>query len=410
MNSKLQDKLKRLGVTKGPRKLVTPPPRQPAPKKEQNNLPLTTLLPGGRVEENAFGEYFVVDAVYPLSYRHGNIHIETLLKHNPNCFDQYLKQQFPNDFRDFLFIDTGTTGLAGAGTIAFMVGVGFFERNVFVVRQYFVRDFGEEAAMLHDLESLVDQFPNLISFNGKTFDIPLLKTRYLMNRMEEPFSELPHLDLLHPARRVWRKRLGSVALSALEDAMLGVKRTGQDIPGALIPMLYHDYIRTGDATQMLRVFYHNKLDVVSMATLTTQLIRTITEPDLCKHALDVYSLARWQITLEMPTAEAYLRQAAAMDCDTETWHEILLEIGRILKRQDRRTEAIPLWLQIAHTTTHNVAAHVELAKFYEWHEPDLSKALHWTEDALSMIDMQDVVLFDELKHRFERLTRKMRAT
>ena len=411
MNSKLKSKLKRLGVTKGARTLVTPPkPAPPAAEQSASHLPLEKLLPGGRVESNEQGNYFVVDAVYPLRYRHGGIHIESLLEHSPTCFDSYLNQTFPASFRDCLFIDTETTGLAGAGTIAFMVGVGFFERDALVVRQYFVRDFGEEAAMLHDLDLLVAEYPTLISFNGKTFDIPLLKTRYLMNRLEDPFVELPHIDLLHPARRIWRRRLGSVALGALEESMLGVSRTHQDVPGALIPMMYHDYIRSGDPTQMLRVFYHNKLDIVSMATLAAQLLRTITEPDLCEHVLDVYGLARWQLALEMPTAEAYLRQAAAMDCDTATWHEILLEIGRILKRQDRRAEAVPLWLQIAHTTTSEVAAHVELAKYYEWHEIDLAKALHWTTDALSILDTRDVVQFDELKHRYNRLTRKIQAT
>ncbi|MGB1249443.1 MAG: ribonuclease H-like domain-containing protein [Candidatus Promineifilaceae bacterium] len=408
MNSKLQNKLKRLGVTKGIRNLVTPPPK-PSPTRANTtpHLPLEKQLPGGRVESNELGDYFVVDTVYPLTYQHGSIRIESLLEHSPNCFNPYLKQKFPHSFRDCLFIDTETTGLAGAGTIAFMVGVGFFERDALVVRQYFVRDFGEEAAMLFDLDLLVAEYPTLISFNGKTFDIPLLKTRYLMNRLEEPFSELPHIDLLHPARRVWRRRLGSVALGALEVAMLGVERTHQDVPGALIPMMYHDYVRTGDPAQMLRVFYHNKLDIVSMATLAAQLIRTITEPDLCNQVLDVYGLARWQVALGLPTAEAYLRQAAAMDCETEVWHEILLEIGRLLKRQKRRTEAIPLWLQVAHTTTCDVAAHIELAKIYEWHDVDLKKALHWTKDAINMLDPDDIVQFDELNHRFDRLIRKI---
>ena len=417
MNSKLQAKLKRLGVVKGARDLKLPekkPPVQPRTVEpampsyeplEQHETDLTKLLPGGRIEENEAGSYFVVDQVYPFSYKHGTVEIGRILDHSPTHLIDYVNEALPDSFRDCLLIDTETTGLAGAGTIAFMIGVGFFDGEAFVVRQYFARDFSDETALLLDLAELIERFPYLISFNGKTFDIPLLKTRFMMCRLDEPFSVLPHLDLLHPARRVWRRRLQSVSLGNLEDKLLGIGRTHEDVPGWMIPGMYHQYVQTGDAREMLRVFYHNRLDIVSMVTLAHTLCHLIAAPDLAEHASDLYSLGKWQHDLGLPIAEAYLRQAASMEADIETWHATLLEIGRILKRQDRRDAAVPLWMQVAHTTDNIIDAHIELAKYFEWHDPDLSVARDWTIRAINLTT--DSYFFELLDHRLKRLDRKL---
>ena len=379
----------------------------PAPLQADEDFELTKLLPTGKIVQNEAGAYFVVDQVYPFSYQHGNVEIGRILSHAPSQLNNYIKQTLPDSFRDCLLIDTETTGLAGAGTIAFMIGGGFFEGDAFVVRQYFARDFGDESALLLDLAALIAQFPNLISFNGRTFDIPLLQTRFLMNRLPDPFDELPHLDLLHPSRRLWRRRLQSVALSNLEKALLGIGRTHEDVPGWLIPSLYHDYIRSGDARAMQRVFYHNRLDIISMITLAHTVCHIIAAPDLWQHASDLYGLGRWQQQLGLPIAEAYLRQAAKLETDIDTWHLILLEIGRILKRQDRREAALPLWQQVAHTSTQHITAHIELAKYYEWHARDLSSALDWTQRAIELHGEVDAVISAELQHRHKRLRRKI---
>ncbi|MEM7119409.1 MAG: ribonuclease H-like domain-containing protein [Chloroflexota bacterium] len=282
-------RLKRLGVVKGARKLKPAPPLKPdkrpfspSPDKsfsriasrpeqtfddinddEEGNIqPLETLLPGGKLVETAEGDCFVLDQVYPLSYRHGNGRLIDLITFTPQQAQFITKDdRFAElDFRDFLFVDTETTGLAGAGTLAFMVGVGFFEANstsgseAFVVRQYFLRDHGDEPAMLLLLDELLQQKKGLISFNGRSFDIPLLDGRFLMNRLFSDLTDLPHFDLLHPARRLWRNRLGSCALGALEPNLLGIERTHEDVPGWLIPSLYNDYLRSGNARELVRVF------------------------------------------------------------------------------------------------------------------------------------------------------------
>lgn len=426
----LQSRLRRLGVVKGARKLKPAPPSKQRPISKSSYDPpefsitagdaLDSLLPGGRVEETAVGACYVFDHVYPLSYQHGDDRLAELLDFLPKTAVPYEKDpRFENlDFQDFLFLDTETTGLAGAGTLAFMVGVAFFEKRradvegqVFVVRQYFLRDHGDEAAMLTLLEELLADKTALVTFNGRSFDVPLLDGRYLMNRMITPFADVPHLDLLSPSRRLWRNRLGSCALSALEPNLMGVHRTHEDVPGFLIPSLYHNYLRTGNPQELVRVFYHNRIDMLSMVTLATRVMRQLGQPNGNDDALDLFSLGKWQADLGMvPDGEQNLRLAVTGDLSLEDYHKALYRLGLLLKQNGRRAEAVPLWKQIASTTFDDTDAHIELAKFYEWHEKSLPQAIYWTEQAISLVDgwgRRGEMALAELNHRLERLKRKM---
>jgi uncharacterized protein YprB with RNaseH-like and TPR domain len=430
MNQELQDRLRRLGVVKGTRDLkpgplppkeVTPPVfREPEPAYEtaDDEFPaLETLLPGGRLVETELGACFVLDKVYPTNHLHGDDLLSNLLPLSLEtaarfCDDRRLEAM---NFHDFLFLDTETTGLMGAGTFAFMVGAAFWEREAFVVRQYFLRDHGDEPAMLLLLARLLEERPGLITFNGRSFDLPLLDNRYLMNRLDDVGGDLlerPHIDLLPPARRLWRRRLGSCALSALEQTLLGVRRTEEDIPGWLIPGLYLDYLRTGDARQLARVFYHNRVDMLSMVTLAARVLRHFGRPQQADHALDLVSLARWQDALGLTAeAESVLRMAAGEENSLDVYHQVLAELGALLKRDGRRSEAINYWQQIAVTTFDNVEAHVELAKYYEWEQQDAGTALSWTQQAISLVQnwpaREAALVEDELLHRQARLERKL---
>lgn len=440
-----QAKLRRLGVTKGTRDLkpapplkpekrpFTPPPEKPLsritsrPSYEFANdddddgvQPLETLLPGGKLVETADGECFVLDQVYPLSYQHGNGRLADLLTFSPQQASLITRDERFADlaFRDFLFVDTETTGLAGAGTLAFMVGVAFFESNptsdsdAFVVRQYFLRDHGDEPAMLLLLDELLQQKKGLISFNGRSFDIPLLDGRFLMNRLFSELVDLPHFDLLHPARRLWRNRLGSCALGALEPNLLGIERTHEDVPGWLIPSLYNDYLRSGDARELVRVFYHNRLDMISMVTLATEIMRQFAQAKAEDHPIDLLSLGKWQVDIGLAEeAEQTLRWATAGKMPLELYHKALHQLGSLLKRNGRRDEAVVYWQQIAATTFNEVDAHIELAKHYEWQHQDINEALLWTNRALGLVrswrnQQQAQLVIANLEHRLARLQRK----
>ncbi|MCP4358781.1 MAG: hypothetical protein GY796_12245 [Chloroflexi bacterium] len=421
-DDKLQAKLRRLGVVKGARHLKPAlSNRAPlSPLRPSRATPieavesLDTLLPGGRWQKTTAGQTFILDKVYPLHYQHGRHPLNALLQFSPGetAIITQDKRFHDLDFRHFLFLDTETTGLAGAGTIAFMVGVAFFDGDALIVRQYFVPDFGEEAAMLTLLDKLLADKTGLVTFNGRTFDIPLLDNRYLMNRMLSDLRERPHLDLLAPARRLWRTRLGSVALSALEPALLDVHRTQEDVPGFLIPGLYRDYVRSGDGREIVRVFYHNRIDLLSLVTLATHTIRQFHQPQLSDNPVDLYSLGKWQARLGLiPEAENNLKLAAQGDLPLDIYHKNLYELGWLLKRHDRRAEALPLWQQIAATSFDDVTAHIELAKYYEWHTKNLPLALRWTEQALTLIQTlpptQSALLREELEHRRQRLQSKL---
>lgn len=429
MNDEVTSLLRRLGVTKGARHIQPAPPTvgEVSMRYEDGNPPpLEMLLPGGRLVEIGDGACFVVDRVYPLHYRHGPDLLADLLAVEPGLGTQYALDDrlAGRSFRDFLFLDTETTGLAGAGSLAFMVGVAFFEpnptlldgesadREVLVVRQYFLRDHDDEPVMLRQLDELLAEKAGLITFNGRSFDVPLLDNRYLMNRQRGRLPDLPHIDLLPPARRLYRARLGSCALGALEQNLLGLHRTQEDVPGWLIPTLYYNYLRSGDARELTRVFYHNEMDMLSMVTLAARIFRQLTD-SRCDDALDQLSLGRWQADLGMnDLAEQTLRAALDGDLPLESYHQALHRLGVLYKQNGRRADAIIAWQQIAATSGGDVSAHIELAKHFEWHEGDLAVAMEWTRRALVLIERLPLtpnvrLTRAELSHRLQRLQKKI---
>ena len=150
------------------------------------------------------------------------------------------------------FIDTETTGLSlGTGTYTFLIGVGIYEDDAFVVRQFFMRSPAEERAQLHLVEQALSDRTGIVSFNGRGFDMPLIYNRFVLAAMPPPMAGAPHLDLLPPARRLWKARWGSCSLGNLERNVLAFQRTAEDVPGYLIPDIYRQYYLTGVATDML---------------------------------------------------------------------------------------------------------------------------------------------------------------
>lgn len=433
MNDELRSRLRRLGVTRGARNLrpappVTSPGERALGAELLSGRPVAAdaLMPGSTVLTNEAGGCLVVDRVYSLEHEHGQSLLSDLLALDPSPavrygLDRRLSGQDP---RDFVFLDTETTGLAGAGTLAFMVGVAFFDQRpvesesgpgvqeAFVVRQYFLRDHGDEAAMLLMLDELLSRKNGLVTFNGRTFDVPVLDGRYLMNRMQGNLSQLAHLDLLPPARRIWRARLGSCALGSLEKSLLGLQRSEEDVPGWMIPGLYADYLRTRDARPLARVFYHNRIDMLSMVSLATRVLRQMTGAALDDPPQDLLSLAKWQSDRGLAAeAEATLRRTVDSDAPLEIYHEAQTLLAMLYKRQNRRAEAVALWQQVAVTSYERVDAHVELAKHYEWHELDLTQAIAWTDQGIALLERSGragrSLEYDELLHRRSRLRRKL---
>jgi hypothetical protein len=310
--------------------------------------------------------------------------------------------------------------------MAFIVGLGFFVDDSFEVRQYFLRDPGDEPAMV---EALVDRLPTfeaLVSFNGRAFDVPIIENRFILARVVPPMRGVPHVDLLHPARRLWRYALPSCALTSLEREVLEVHREQADVPSGLIPYLYRDYLRTGDARDMKRVLYHNKIDILSMVTLAVRLCRVFADPwnreqVEQRRALgggELYALGRWYADEgRVEEAEQAYRAALRLrsEGDSVLRGRTLRELALLLKRDARRDEAFAFWQQLALESAEDaggVLAHVELAKYFEWTVGDLARAAAWTRAALRRVEAgapgphRDGKLAD-LRHRLSRLERKM---
>jgi uncharacterized protein YprB with RNaseH-like and TPR domain len=400
----LKRRLARLGLTTG--RNYTPKPRVPKADIEE--------LVEGQVIETGAGPCFVIERRCPVDTRHGAHTLGEWLSLGASTLARLGDSRKPGGVQpdQYLFLDTETTGLGG-GAFAFQVGIGFFSGQEMLIRQYFLRDPAEEPAMLSLLHELLQSKEALVTFNGRTFDVPLLAGRFLLSRQKSNISTLPNLDLLGPSRRLWRRRLESCSLGSLETGVLSVHRTQSDVPGSLIPYLYRQYLETHDARDMVRVLYHNEIDLLSMVTLGVKLAQTFDRPENTPLPVDDrLSLARWYQGQGMhDEAESAYRIAAGEAPDADRRYDALTGLAYLLKRSGRREEALTCWIDIA-DLRFDTLGHVELAKHYEWHQVDLEHALVWTETAITLAyswrpGYRRTQALEELNHRQKRLIRKL---
>ena len=220
------------------------------------------------------------------------------------------------------------------------------EGTQFVVRQFFLRDYPEEKAVLHALAEILDSFDGLVTYNGKTFDVPLLETRYALARLKSPFGRLLHLDALHPSRRLWRLRLESCKLTDLESAVLGIEREG-DVAGSEIPGIYFDYLRTGDARGLQPVFYHNALDIMTLAAVTVELARAMGDAGTLDSPVDLFSLSRmFEVAGSREQSVATCQRALSGGLPEEIEARALHQLALQYKRQRQHELAIETWLEL----------------------------------------------------------------
>jgi uncharacterized protein YprB with RNaseH-like and TPR domain len=347
-------------------------------------VPLEELVPGEETTNEA-GAFFCACHLAGGSARHGRFCIRDLtpldmgrlavLGNNPALRGL--------DYREALFLDTETTGLAGGtGTVAFLIGLGWFEGDAFVTRQLFARDYAEERATLLALRELLGGKRFLVSFNGKAFDANLLAARFIMNRLPDPLACLPHLDLLHPARRLLSHRLADRRLGALEIAILGFEREG-DIPGSEIPQRYFDWLRRRDGRLMADVFEHNRLDILSLAALAAHLAELI-DPDgenaRC-HPGDRLAAARLFLARDCPGEAVRLLDPLVGCTSPETARDAARELSIHYRRAGQWPAAVAIWEEMLRRDGEDRFALVELAKWCEHRRRDFARALALTERA-----------------------------
>lgn len=408
-----QDRLMAVGALRRVRA-----PAAESPKAEKADL---AELVGATVARNRYGGYLRVRKT--LSDPRPCAHAEALglvLRPEPEARD--LKEP-----RRWLFLDTETTGLAGGtGTCAFLVGLAWWEGEQLQIEQLFLRDYDEEHAVLLALAERLEERPVLVTYNGKSFDWPLLETRFRLTRQIEPQPPRAHLDLLHPARQLWRLQWGTARLAELERLVLGIER-GPDVLSALIPQLYFDYLRGGSGAPLAPVFEHNQKDLAGLAAMTGRVAGLVHRPDDAE-PLELYGLSRLlERRGETERARRVYEMAVQAGLPASLNLAARRRMARLARRGGERDVAHDLWRELANEESEESAegnaaerrealeaileACEQLAIHYEHQVRNGKEAAAWTRRGLALLRQSMGTerklrqrWNDRLQHRLDRLS------
>jgi uncharacterized protein len=403
----LEDRLSRVAALR-PRAAMTGSQR--AAGANSNSEQLIRIL-GGESRTNRFGGHIRVQCRFPQPEA-AEITSRALQLIAPGAEDSVC------DLSKWLFLDTETTGLSGGtGTYAFLVGLAWWEKDGFVVEQYFMRDHGEEPSLLLEVLERLDQRRVLVTFNGKSFDWALLQTRFQMTRVGTVQEPLAHLDLLHPARQIWRLRLKSVALTQLEQHILQLDR-GQDIPSETIPQRYFDFLRGSPPDAMAEVFRHNQMDLCGLAALALRIGGILENPENSGcGAGELFGISRLLQRRGDDTSAGRIYQRALQEGLPEVAEQIAQRELALLAKRGRNFElSNSLWEKMLGDSIEGLKAYEQLAIYYEHHTQLPQKAAALTREAI--IKLQETFRAGRmqshkyqqwhasLQHRLSRLTAK----
>ncbi len=367
------------------------------------------------------GSCVVVDRLFEAHRSHGRRPIDAFapVPGRPiDLFDHRVRRE-ADWTRRVVFFDTETTGLAGgAGTLAFLAGCGWFEADGFHVRQFFLTGAAGERAMLDALADIFATASLLVTYNGRSFDVPLMEMRWAFHRAPAPTGDLPHFDMLPPARRLWSRRDGAgdegCTLAALERSVLGFHREG-DVPGFEIPARYFHFLRTGDASSIEGVLDHNRHDLVSLAGVMAHALWLADEgPDACREDSERVALGRlYERAGEVAKAEHAFERARS-SLDAETRRHALSRLAAIFRRSGRHDEAARAWSDVLTASAHESPgwsplerrAAEALAIHHEHRAKDLASATRYARALELLANGRDKT---EVQHRLTRLKRKLHA-
>jgi hypothetical protein len=402
----LSEKLKALGVNIGADELRT--------STRSHKYPIETVLEGREVD-TPLGQTFVVEKTYPFDPRQEDIPLKFTA--SLSTISAWIQNPAIASFepKSFIFLDTETSGLAGGtGTYAFLIGIGKFVPDGFHLSQYFMRDPIEEPAQLASVLGALEECKVLVTYNGKSFDVPLLNSRYISNGEPAPLNSYAHIDLLHLARRLWRDRLASRTLGSIEENILNALRTEEDIPGWMVPSIYFDYLKSGDARPLSNVFYHNAMDILSLATLLNHISSILDDPHggIVEHGVDLIAMGRiFEDMREFDAAAQCFARGLEFNIPENIRGKAIQRWSFMEKRRNNIEISIQLWENAAEYE--EIYAHVELAKVFEHRRRDFDQAIQWTEQALMIIqsphfpELERRIWVSELEHRLSRLMRKI---
>ena len=317
------------------------------------------------------------------------------------------------DIRRCLFLDTETTGLSGgAGTVAFLVGVGWVEDDALVIEQLMLREYADEPALLDRLGRRMADFDNVCTFNGRNFDMPLLETRFTMNRMRDRWRPLENLDLLYPSRRAWKLRIGSCRLCNIESEILGMPRE-DDLPGSEVPARFFQFLKTGEEALLDDIVRHNRQDIATLAKLLVRLCAVNDKPELLSDQRDLFSMGRslerqgeLKTARELYRASAKPRPAGTLAAlsgeriaGSANWR-----LYGLFRRSGDWSGAEEVLMQMLRRRQMPGAVCVELSKLCEHRRREYPKALEYALQSEKYPDGEPAEL---LAKRLDRIRRKM---
>ena len=295
---------------------------------------------------------------------------------------------------------------------AFLVGAGFLTDNGFEVHQFLMRDYPEEPFLLKHVAAGLERFDVLCTFNGTTFDVPLLESRFLMNRMDRSrLLEMPHLDLLHMCRRLWKLRLGRCNLGRLEEVILGKPRV-DDLPGSEVPQRYFTYLKTKQFSLLEDILKHNAQDIASLCVLLNHMADLYLHPEKIRFSEDVYSMGR---ALERINRTENARHCYRLARRGRMGDSAGTALAMSYRRSGEREKAAEIWREMIREHRGGIVPYVELAKYEEHVRRNIPAALELTERALLLAS--EPVLREsgtvqesknELQYRRQRLMKKLK--
>lgn len=385
------DKYSRLAALRPAR---STPPRPAALRAPDQEDSLAHLL-GAGVARNHFGEHLAIRNWFstPEFCEPSAVALELLSRTRDYSVTRRTRVAL-EDPSKWLFLDTETTGLAGGtGTYPFLVGIAWWDAGGLQVEQFFMRDFSEEHSLLHELAARLAERPVLVTFNGKSFDWPLLENRFTMTRAISTPRLSAHLDLLHPARALWKLRLGSVRLVELERRVLDAARLGwhreDDIASALIPQYYFDYLRGGSSEPLVGVARHNQMDLRGLAALfgkINSLLASQEEERDGIDSLDLFGLSRFlERRGDSDRARIACSQALDVGLPAEFRPRARRELALLAKRRGDHAAAAALWLELVADPQDGALACEQLAIHYERRAKDSARAAEFARLGLAKL-------------------------
>jgi len=362
-------------------------PSRPSALREPDQEDAIARLIGAGVARNHFGEHLVLRNWFstPESFEPSTVALELLSRTRGASLSQRTLAAL-EDHSKWLFLDTETTGLSGGtGTYAFLIGLAWWDAGALQVEQLFMRDFAEEYSLLHELAARVAERPVLVTFNGKTFDWPLLDSRFKMTRTIPTPQLAAHLDLLHPARALWRLRLGSVRLVELERRVLDTSRLGwhreDDIASSLIPQYYFDYLRGGPPDPLVGVLRHNQMDLRGLAALFCKINGLLAAQAADRDgidSLDLFGLSRFfERRGDSDRAHIACSQALDLGLPAEFRARAHRDLAFLKKRRGDHDAAVALWFELTADPQDGVLACEQLAIHYERRAKDPARAMEF---------------------------------